>query len=120
MAQRLNLWLALAVAALLGVIVGMLVSGGREVAAQGDGTAGHIVALTGDVSANHQPIYIVDTREQALLVYEYGLGRSGLYLVAARNFQYDKLLKEFDVRENQGRSPLVEDVRKGVGSKKGR
>lgn len=116
MSEKSNVWLMVVIAGLLGVIVGMMVNG-REVVAQGDGAAAHIVALVGDVTGSEQPIYVIDTREQTLLVYEYGLGRSGLSLVATRSMEYDKLMPEFDIRTTGGRSPNVEDVRKIAGKR---
>jgi len=119
MSERPNVWLMVVIAGLLGVIVGMMING-REVVAQGDGAAAHIVGLVGNVTGSEQPIYVIDTREQTLMVYEYGLGRSGLHLVATRSMEYDKLLPEFDIRTTSGRSPAVEDVRKSAGKRSGR
>lgn len=122
MAAKPNVWLMMLVAALLGVLIGMVMNG-REVVAQGDGSAAHVVALAGGLKPNSsiQTIYIVDTREQTLLVYEYTIGRGSLDLVAARTFEYDKMLTEFDLSMSKShRPPKVEEVRKEMKSKKGR
>lgn len=120
MAAKPNVWLMMLVAALLGVLIGMVMNG-REVVAQGDGSAAHVVALAGGLKPNSsiQTIYIVDTREQTLLVYEYTIGRGSLDLVGARTFEYDKMLQEFDLRKG-GQPPKVEEVRKEAKGKKGR
>ena len=117
MDSQLNRWLVVLVALLVGMHMNAALDG-REAQAQGDGASGHIVALVGEAQAGQQPIYVVDTREQTLLVYEYGLGRSGLHLVAARSIEYDKLMKEFDIRSNHNVSPTVEQVRRNVGGHK--
>ena len=119
MSDKANVWLIALVAALIGVIIGMMMNG-REVVAQGDGSAAHIVALAGVQEGNYQPIYIVDANEQILLVYEYGLGKSGLEFVASRTFKYDKLADEFDIRLRNGRSMSVDEMRKYKGKKRGR
>ena len=120
MSGKANVWLMMLVAALLGVLIGMVMNG-REVAAQGDGAAAHVVALAGWLKPNSsiQTIYIVDTREQTLLVYEYNIGRGAIDLVGARTFEYDKLLTEFDLSKG-GQPPKVDNVKKEVGGKKGR
>jgi len=110
--QKVNTWLLVVIVGLLGIIVGMLMDG-REVVAQGDGAAAHIVGLVGEKEGNEQAVYLIDAREQTLLVYEYGLGRSGLNLVAARNFQYDKLLEDWDTTKGD-QPPDVETVRRSA------
>jgi len=113
MSGKVNLWLVALCAALIGVVVGMMMNGPVAVA-QGDGDAQHIVALAGyaDQSHNEQPIYVIDTREQTLLVYEYGLGQSGLNFIAARTIKYDKLVEEYDIRQNRGVSPSIDQIKK--------
>jgi len=125
MASKVNVWLAVTVAALMGVIVGLLMNSPSAIAASstnsgsfGPGVAGHITALAGYVESAEQPIYLIDSREEILLVYEYGLGQNGLNFIAARTFKYDKLLPEFDIRTTRGVSPSVEDVRKAKRRKK--
>ena len=54
------------------------------VVAQGDGGARHIFGVVGGQLGNRQPFYLVDTDEQAIMVYEYFQG-GGLGFVAARN-----------------------------------
>ncbi len=113
MSSKVNVWLAVTVAALMGIIIGMVMSGQNAIAdTSSPGVAGHITALAGTVNGAEQPIYIIDSREEVLLVYEYGLGRNGIWFVASRTYKYDKLLPEFDIQNTRGVSPTVEDVRK--------
>ncbi len=63
------------------------------IAAQGDGNARHVFGVVGERQGNRQPFYLVDTEEQAIMVYEYFQG-GGLGFVAARNYKYDKKLQE--------------------------
>ena len=112
---KVNLWLVVAVAALAGAQVNSMLSP-RETVAQGNDAARHIAAIAGSTEGGkaEQPIYIVDSLNQVMAVYEYGLGRSGLSLVATRKFQHDLRLEEFDIRRNKNRSPSVKDVKKMV------
>ncbi|MCF6153822.1 MAG: hypothetical protein E3K36_00915 [Candidatus Brocadia sp.] len=64
------------------------------VVAQGDGNARHVFGVVGEKQGNRQPFYLVDTEEQAIMVYEYFQG-GGLGFVAARNYKYDKKLQEY-------------------------
>ena len=117
MPGKVNLWLALTVAALLGVIVGMVIGAGDVTAASSSSspaTTGHLTALAGHVDAAEQPIYLIDSREQVLLVYEYGLGQNGLKFVAARTFQYDKLVDDFNIQDNNGENPTPDQVKKST------
>ena len=109
MAERPSLWLMALVAALLGVLVGMML-GGCDAVAQGEGASSHVLVLAGAVRANDQPVYVIDAQEQALLIYEYGRGKGGLDFAAARTLKYDKLLMDFQLRG--GRGPGVRDTKK--------
>ena len=123
MAGKVNMWLAITVAVLLGILVGMMINGREVVAATGSSspaTAGYITALAGHVNANDQPIYIIDSREQVLLVYEYGLGQNGIKFIASRTFEYDKLLDLFDIQAERGKSPTPDEVRNAARKKKKR
>src|SRR3989337_2260373 len=67
------------------------------VVAQGDGGARHIFGVVGGQLGNRQPFYLVDTDEQAIMVYEYFQG-GGLGFVAARNYEFDKKLQQYGRR----------------------
>jgi hypothetical protein len=64
------------------------------VVAQGDGGARHIFGVVGGQLGNRQPFYLVDTHEQAIMVYEYFQG-GGLGFVAARNYKFDNKLQQY-------------------------
>ena len=113
MSGKANVWLVALIAALTSAAV-CTVLPGREAVGQGDGSAAHLIALTGAMEDKVQTVYVVDAREQVLLVYEYGLGRGALDFVAARTFKFDKLVEEYDTRKTNGRPLSVKDVRKFV------
>ena len=63
----------------------------------GDGGAGtrHVFALVGQEKRDRQPFYLIDTRQEVIMVYEYSVNGDGLGLVSVRNYKYDKLLDEY-------------------------
>ncbi len=63
------------------------------VVAQGDGGARHIFGVVGGQLGSRQPFYLVDTDEQAVMVYEYFQG-GGFGLVAVRSYKFDKKLQQ--------------------------
>ncbi len=99
---------------LLGIIITLLVlilvkNSPNYVVAQGDGGARHVFAVVGIPQANRQPFYMVDTRQEVIMVYEYGVQGEGLGLVTTRSYKYDKLLEQY------GRSyfgPKVDVIKK--------
>ena len=84
--------LLLAVIAVLLILL-IFKNSANYVIAQGDGNARHVFGLVGERQGNRQPLYLIDTEEQAIMVYEYFQG-GGLGLVAARNYTYDRKLQE--------------------------
>ncbi|MFQ5962708.1 MAG: hypothetical protein ACE5KZ_00305 [Candidatus Scalinduaceae bacterium] len=87
---------------LLGVIITLLVltlfkNSPNYVIATGDGgaTARHIFGLVGNQQANRESFYLVDTRREVIMVYEYGVQGEGLGLVTTRSYKYDKLLEQY-------------------------
>jgi hypothetical protein len=106
---------------LLGVIITLLVlvlfkNSPNYVAAQvspgsAAAGAGHMLAIVGNQQANRESFYLVDTRQEVIMVYEYGIQGEGLGLVTTRSYKYDKLL------EQHGRSyfgPKVDTIKKEV------
>jgi len=100
---------------LLGVIIVLLVlvlvkTSPNYVIAQGDGGAGarHVFALVGNQQANRESFYLVDTRQEVIMAYEYGVQGEGLGLVTTRSYKYDKLLDQYG-RSNFG--PTVEKIK---------
>ncbi len=88
---------------LLGTIITLLVlvlvkNSPNYVVAQGGGGgsgAGHVFAVVGKPQANREPFYLVDTRQEVIMVYEYGVQGDGLGLVTTRSYRYDKLLEDY-------------------------
>ncbi len=87
---------------LLGTIITLLVlilfkNSPNYVVAQGDGGgfAKHVFGVVGFPEANRQPFYLVDTRQEVIMVYEYGVQGDGLGLVTTRSYKYDKLLEDY-------------------------
>ena len=92
------------------VVVG--VAGGQSVGG-GDGGAGakHVFAIVGNRANNREPFYLVDTRQEVIMAYEYGVQGDGLGLVSVRSYKYDKLLEQYG-RSNFG--PKVDKIRKEI------
>ncbi len=87
---------------LLGVVIVLLLlvlvkNSSNYVIAQGDGGgfAKHVFGVVGFPDANRQPFYLVDTRQEVIMVYEYGVQGDGLGLVTTRSYKYDKLLEDY-------------------------
>ena len=67
----------------------------QDVNAQADGAARHVFGLIGQRQGNREPLYLIDTREQVILIYEYSVQGEGLGLVTARSYKYDKELEDY-------------------------
>ncbi len=101
---------------LLGVVIVLLLlvfirSSPDYVVAQGDGGAGHVFAVVGTRQSNREPFYLVDTRQEVIMVYEYGVQGEGLGLVTTRSYKYDKLLEQYG---NNNFGPEVDKIKKEV------
>ena len=103
---------------LLGAVIVLLVlvlvkASPDYVIAQGDGGAGakHVFAVVGGQQNNRESFYLVDTRQEVIMVYEYGVQGEGLGLVSARSYKYDKLLEQYG-RSHFG--PKVEKIKKEI------
>lgn len=73
--------------------------------------AGHMLAIVGHQQANRESFYLVDTRNEVIMVYEYGIQGEGLGLVTTRSYKYDKLLKQYG---NRYFGPKVDKIRKEI------
>jgi hypothetical protein len=87
---------------LFGVVITLLVlilvkNSPNYVVAQGGGGsgAGHVFAVVGNKQANRESFYLVDTRQEVIMVYEYGVQGEGLGLVTTRSYRYDKQLEQY-------------------------
>jgi hypothetical protein len=83
------------------------------VIAQGDGGAGarHVFAVVGNQQANRESFYLVDTKQEVIMVYEYGVQGEGLGLVTTRSYKYDKLLEQYG-QSNFG--PKVDKIKQVI------
>ena len=88
---RTNTILLIVISVLLAILI--FKNSANYVIAQGDGNARHVFGLVGERQGNRQPLYLIDTEEQTIMVYEYFQG-GGLGFVAARTYKYDKKLQE--------------------------
>ncbi len=103
---------------LLGIVIVLLIllfmkNSTNYVIAQGDGGAGaqHVFAVVGNQQTNREPFYLVDTKQEVIIVYEYGVQGEGLGLVSARRYKYDKLLEQYGI-SNFG--PKVDNIKKEI------
>jgi hypothetical protein len=77
----------------------------------GDAGARHVFAVVSTQINNREPSYLVDTRQEIIMVYEYGVQGDGLGLASARSYKYDKLLDQYG-RSNFG--PKVNEIKKEI------
>lgn len=89
---------------LLGVVILLLIllfmkNTTNYVIAQGDGgaEAKHVFAVVGSQQSNREPFYLVDTKQEVIMVYEYGVQGEGLGLISARSYKYDKYLEQYGI-----------------------
>ena len=105
-------WQSAAFLALLALMLGYILGQSSFFApaqAQGEGmAAGRVICVVGQVTNNRAPIFLVDTLEQTLLVYEYNYIARNMYLKAARTYRYDKQLVDFST--SGGLGPSVPEV----------
>ncbi len=103
---------------LLGVVIVLLVlilikTSPDYVVAQGQGGGGsgakHVFAVVGTRANNREPFYLVDTRQEVIMAYEYGVQGDGLGLASVRSYKYDKLFEQYG-RSNFG--PKVDKIKK--------
>ena len=74
----------------------------------GPPSADGVFAIQARLSADAYGLYLIDTRNQTILLYRYGgLGARGLSLLCARSFRYDRQLLDF----NAGK-PSPQEIRK--------
>jgi len=113
--EGINTVLLVAIVVLLGMLLWERYEGDAQ--AQASGAAISTIAIAGQVSATQQPLYIIDTRAQVILVYEYALNGGGLAFTAARTYRYDKEVEEF-MRMPDTRFPSVSEMKMQVRKKR--
>jgi hypothetical protein len=100
--------LGLAIVSLLGVIAACLVAqvitgsqpAGAQVAGpQGAGAQGGVIAAPGQIGPDAYGLYLIDTSHRTIGVYQYlGGGLKELRLLAARTYNYDLQLDEYNTK----------------------
>ena len=121
MSQTRAQWLVtalVAVAAVLGTLlcVKAFDDPSRYVYAQAsEGSANYVIGVVGSDYERRLPLFLIDTRKRAIMVYDYDQGNRRLYLRAARTFTHDiELLDENFKNYSSTSGPSVEDVKKIV------
>ena len=104
----------LLVVAIVLLILLLMKNSTNYVVAHGDDGAGakHVFAVAGNQLSNREPFYLVDTKLEVIMVYEYGVQGEGLGLVSVRSYKYDKLLEQYGI-SNFG--PKVDVIKKEIG-----
>ena len=72
------------------------------------GSSSYVVGLVGPAFDNKVPVFIIDSKKQTIIVYEYHQMRRELWLRAARSFANDRELLDNTFPKNEATS--VEDV----------
>lgn len=98
----------LALVALVALVAGFVLAGGglSRVDAQSEGRTAGVICVMGEQLNGSAPLVIVDVPDQSVVIYEYDYRNDRIELTAARTYQYDKLLPNFNTE-----GPTVEEVR---------
>jgi hypothetical protein len=80
-----------------------------------EGAASYVVGILGPPRETRVPLFLIDTKNQVILTYEYDQSRRLFFLRTARTFRDDRLLEDsgFD-RYGVNEGPTVKDVQKIV------
>lgn len=113
-----NGWLVIVLAAAVGVLGTLLVvrqSGEFMPSAYGQVSpgvvTGNAVAMLGQTTNSLTPLFIVDTKAQTILVYEYNHSNRKMYLRIARSFTADRELQDSGFgSQDQYKGPSVKEV----------
>ena len=109
-------WVMTGMLVVIAVLATLLVRDGlgtREAAAQAisESRADYVSATVGPLRESRVPIFIVDTKSQVIMVYEYDLARRTLYLRVGRSFRNDRRLDDQNFGEkNSNWGPSVKEV----------
>lgn len=105
---------ALMVACLILAVVVVSTACRTMAVAQVAGEVGSIVAVTGPPRpTDDQPLFLADTKNQQLMIYEYQPQLEQFALTAVRNVAYDSSLISYN-RSKKAIYPTPEDIRKMV------
>ena len=85
------------IAACLMIEVGASVASGR-VGQRGDSAAGNstTLAVSGQISRDSYGLYLVDLKNRTITIYQYIPSKHSLHLLAARTFEFDVQLDEYN------------------------
>jgi hypothetical protein len=100
---------------LVAVMAGFLLAGTGTVPkayGQVEGRTSGNICLIGQVANQYAPIVLVDVPNQTIMVYKYSYLNDRIELTSARTYQYDKLLKEYQIK-----GVTVDQVRQAVGAR---
>ncbi|MEW6356826.1 MAG: hypothetical protein AB1696_10890 [Planctomycetota bacterium] len=105
------------VAVLLVAVVWTSITGEKAAAQQDAGR--YMISVVGFWRDNSEPVFIINTRDQTISVYEYDSEQNLLDLFAVRSYEYDRKLKEFPVwkkrTDRRGQGPSVAEMEKRGG-----
>ena len=112
-------WTVTALLAVVAVLATLLTAdllregGGTAMAQVSEGaSANYTIALLGEETNDHRPLFLIDTRAQSIMVYEYFESQRILLLRGARSYANDRALTEANFfRANDVYSgPSVRDI----------
>jgi hypothetical protein len=114
-------WIIAGLAAIAGALAALLAveclhkSESRTAFAQTAETAGsanYVLALLGNTASDAAPIYLIDTKSQTIMVYEYMVSTHQMFLRLARTYAADReLLDDRFYSGNAYAGPSVNDIR---------
>ncbi len=112
LSDRRTMTALLATNAVLLALLAIVQVSGRGVWAQAPGGAAGgatMAIIVGDPAPSQdEPIFVIDSRNETICIYEFNVGTRKFGLKAARTYKYDKELVEF-----MNERPTVEDVKAG-------
>ena len=110
----MNSWNVDGRAVLLGAVlaIAVLAAAGTFAPAQaqgGGGQTGNATIVVGAADKNDIPVFLLNTAEQSLTIYEYDTRSEDLTLHVARSYRFDSQLNDYN-----NKKPDVDDVEKKV------
>ena len=85
---------------LVSVMAGVFLAGSGILPAahgQSEGRAGSVICVVGQERQGFAPVVLIDGQERTILIYEYSYANDRIELTSARTFEFDRLVKEFNV-----------------------
>ena len=86
----------------------------KLVLAQSEGEVGNIIAIAGqNRPRDDEPLFVIDTKDQVLLCYEYQIQTNYMSLRAVRRYEYDMIEKDelfAPIGKMRKRGPRVNDI----------